>query len=73
LLPLIANCGIITTVDKENKMRGSIRTIIGFLIVLGAVGGAESVPDEQLFSMVIVAIMGLVVMASGINAMRESK
>lgn len=54
-------------------MRGSIRTVVGFLIVLGAVGGAESVPDDQLFSMVIVAMMGLVVMASGINAMRKTK
>lgn len=52
-------------------MKGSIRAIVGFLIVFGAVGGMETCTDSQLLTLLIVAAAGLGFMASGTNAMRS--
>jgi len=51
-------------------MRGSIRTIVGFFIVFRAVGGMEQ-PDNSLLACVALAAVGLVLMLSGVNAMKE--
>jgi hypothetical protein len=51
-------------------MRGSIRTIVGFLIVFGAVGGMEQ-PENSLLACVALAVAGLALMLSGVNAMKE--
>ena len=52
-------------------MRGSIRMLVGFLIVFGAVGTIEVNPDADLLVQMIVAGAGLALMFSGVNAMRE--
>lgn len=49
-------------------MKGSIRVFIGFLLVFGAVGGMDTVPD-QLMAQIAVAIVGLGFMYSGTKAM----
>ena len=52
-------------------MRGSIRAILGLLIALAAAGGMDNATDSQLFLNVVVAAIGLVIMASGVRAMGE--
>ncbi len=52
-------------------MRGSIRMIVGFLIVFGAVGTIEVNPDADLLVQIVIAIGGLAVMLTGVSAMRE--
>ena len=51
------------------KMKGSIRSMVGFLIAYGAVGGMETGSD--LLTCVVVAAAGLLIMASGVFAMRN--
>lgn len=53
-------------------MRGSIRIFIGFLIVFGAVGGIEVNPNADLLVQTVIAICGLAVMFTGVNAMKEN-
>lgn len=49
-------------------MKGSIRILTGLLIVFGAVGGIDNATDGQLIPLVLLALAGLGVMASGLNA-----
>lgn len=53
-------------------MKGSIRTIVGLLVVFGAVGGLDQSTDAQLLGGVAIALAGLLVMYSGVNALKES-
>ena len=50
-------------------MKGSIRAIVGLLIVFGAAGGLDTATDAQLLPVVAVACVGLFVMLSGVKAM----
>lgn len=50
-------------------MKGSIRLMIGFLLVFGAVGGIDA--GNDLLPCVALAIAGLFVMSSGIRAAKE--
>jgi hypothetical protein len=51
-------------------MRGSIRFLVGFLIVFGAVGTVDVNPDADLLVQTVIAICGLAVMLTGVNAMK---
>jgi hypothetical protein len=51
-------------------MRGSIRAIIGLLVVLGAAGGIDNAADDQLLLVTSVAVLGLLLMFSGVRAMK---
>jgi len=53
-------------------MRGSIRMIVGFLIVFGAVGSIEIDPNANLIIEMILAGAGLALLFSGVNAMKEN-
>ena len=53
-------------------MRGSIRMLVGFLIVFGAVGSIEIDPNANLMIEMILAGAGLALLFSGINAMKEN-
>jgi hypothetical protein len=53
----------------EVNMRGSIRTLGGFLIVFGAVGGMDS--GEAVLPCLALAIIGLYIMYSGVTAMNR--
>jgi hypothetical protein len=57
-------------IEKGITMKGSIRIVIGFLLVFGAVGGMDTVPDA-LMSQVIIAVIGLGFMYSGTKAMER--
>ena len=50
-------------------MQGSIRTLVGFLIAFGAVGGIEN--GAPLLAGTALAIAGLALMASGVSAMNR--
>ena len=52
-------------------MRGSIIMLVSFLIVCGAVGGIEVNPDADLFTLMMIAIGGLIGMLIGVSVMRE--
>ena len=47
-----------------------IRFLIGFLVVFGAVGGIDTATDSQLLTLVVVAAVGLALMASGSGKVR---
>lgn len=52
-------------------MKGSIRLVVGFLLVFGAVGGMETGTDAQLPLQLVVAVVGLFSMYSGTKAMER--
>lgn len=59
-----------TMMNKKGKnMKGSIRLVIGFLLVFGAVGGIDA--GNDLLPCVALAIAGLFVMNSGVKAMEK--
>lgn len=52
-------------------MRGFIRTVVGLIIVAGCagcVGGMDNATDAQLLPLIGIAIVGLLVMYSGVRA-----
>ena len=56
--------------EKGFYMKGSIRAILGLLIVFGAAGGLDTAPDSQLIGLIAVAALGLALMYSGVKAMK---
>ena len=51
-------------------MKGSIRAIGGFMLAFGAVGGIET--GSALIPCLAIAIAGLALMASGVNALKTA-
>lgn len=51
-------------------MRGSIRTFLGLMVVLGSGGGIDNATDAQLPVVLLVAVAGLLLMYSGVRAMK---
>lgn len=53
-------------------MKGSIRFFLGMLIAFGAVGGIEnSMNNSELLQATLVAFVGIALMYSGSNSMKE--
>lgn len=52
-------------------MKGSIRLIVGLLLVMGAAGGLDNATDAQLLPLSLVAILGLFSMYSATKAMNK--
>jgi hypothetical protein len=73
LVDIPAHCAILEFIQliKRSKMRGSIRMLVGFLIVFGAVGGIEMNPDADLLVQMVIAVAGLAIMLTGVSAMQE--
>lgn len=44
-----------------------IRTVIGFLLVFGAVGGMDNAADAQLPALIFIAMLGLLSMMFGVQ------
>ncbi len=57
-------------IEKGVAMKGSIRLVIGFLLVFGAVGGLDN-PENPLLAGLAVAAVGLGLMYSGTKAMER--
>lgn len=51
-------------------MRGTIRVIVGMVIAMGSVGGIDNATDTQLVVLCVIAAIGLIIMYSGVQAMR---
>lgn len=49
-------------------MKGSIRILLGMLLVMGAVGGIDNATDAQLLPLVAIAALGLYSMHRGVKA-----
>lgn len=52
-------------------MKGSIRTVLGLFITFGAVGGMDA--GESLLACTGLALVGLLIMASGVRALNEPR
>jgi hypothetical protein len=51
-------------------MKGSIRAIVGLFVVFGSAGGLDSATDSQLLLVTSMAVFGLLLMYSGVRAMK---
>lgn len=51
-------------------MKGSIRVVLGLILVMASAGGIDNASDAQLIPLMIVAALGLASMASGARVMR---
>lgn len=54
-------------------MKGTIRCILGLIVVMGAAGGLDTATDAQLLSCVGIAVAGLALMYSGVSAMNRKE
>lgn len=54
-------------------MKGSIRFFLGLLVTFGAVGTLDADPNASLVTVLILASIGLIIMNSGVNALRGAK
>ena len=55
-------------------MKGSIRFVAGLLLAFGAVGGVEhSITNTELFASIGAAVVGLLIMASGVSALKRNE
>ena len=52
-------------------MPGTIRVVVGLLLALGAVGGMDTATDAELLAQCVISAIGLLVMYSGVRAMRK--
>lgn len=53
-------------------MQGSIRMLLGFIVVLGGVGGMDTVATGEILTpSLAIAVVGLLVMWSGCYAMNK--
>jgi hypothetical protein len=52
-------------------MKGTIRTLLGFIIVLGAAGACDIEPVLELWEILSYSVFGLVLMSSGVAAMNK--
>lgn len=56
------------------NMQGSIRFVVGLMLVIGAVGGIElGGTDYELYIGTVIAIVGLFVMGSGAKAIGRNQ
>jgi hypothetical protein len=57
--------------EKRFAMKGSIRVFIGFIVTFGAVGTLDYDPSASLLVQGSIAIVGCLVMLSGVRAMNR--
>jgi hypothetical protein len=56
---------------EASNMKGSIRVMLGLLIVFGVTGGIDNATEEQLLALIPLAFVGFALMLTGVNAMNE--
>jgi len=54
-------------------MKGSIRIFIGFLLTYGAVGSLDFDPTADVVVALLLASVGLIMLYSGVQALKEEK
>lgn len=50
-------------------MRGTIRVLLGLLVLFGVAGGLDNASDAELFLLVAMSVVGALLMFSGVRAM----
>ena len=53
-------------------MKGSIRVILGMLLVFGVAGGIDTATDGELLILIPFALAGFGLMLAGTNAMKDN-
>lgn len=53
-------------------MKGSIRFVLGLLLVWGTVGAMDQATDIEVFCLAIVTLLGLWSMYSGVQALKNN-
>jgi hypothetical protein len=53
-------------------MKGTLRIILGFFLVFGAVGTMDYDPNASLLASLVLAVVGLISMFSGANALENT-
>ena len=53
-------------------MKGSIRVILGMLLVFGVAGGIDTATDGELLILIPLAFAGFGLMLAGTNAMKDN-
>jgi len=56
---------------EVSNMKGTIRLIVGLLLVMGAAGGLDNATDAQILPLMGIAILGLFSMYSATKAMNR--
>jgi hypothetical protein len=54
-------------------MKGTIRTLLGLLVLFGVAGGIDSATDGDLVILALVGSVGIMLMYSGVTAMNENR
>ena len=52
-------------------MKGSIRVMLGLLILVGVAGGIDTATDGELFTLIVISFVGFALMLTGVNAMKH--
>ena len=68
MVRLVLQLAILALALEVYNMRGTIRIVVGFLMVFGAAGGIDTASDSQIFPLVGIAMIGLICMYSGVKA-----
>jgi hypothetical protein len=53
-------------------MKGTIRVILGMILVFGVAGGIDTATDGELLALIPFALAGFALMISGSNAMKDN-
>ena len=54
-------------------MKGSIRTVFGFLVMLAVAGSFDSATDAQMYALVPIGLAGALMALSGVFEMKDVK
>ena len=54
-------------------MKGTMRTILGLILLMGVAGGIDTATDGQLITLGVIGLAGMAMMFSGVTAMSESQ
>lgn len=52
-------------------MKGTIRILLGFLLVFGAVGTLDYDPNASVLQQTLIAVLGIICLSSGVRAMEK--
>ena len=54
-------------------MKGTMRTILGLILLMGVAGGIDTATDFELFLLAGIGALGMMLMFSGVTAMNENR
>ena len=54
-------------------MKGTMRTILGLILLMGVAGGIDTATDAELFLLAGIGALAMMLMFSGVSAMAENR